>query len=259
MDDLPGRPICHCRTKPIGPHWHDSRQYGCPMQPVPAQRPYHQLTEQEGGPPNERYPDPTAVELERRVLAKVQECHHGNPDDCDLCTAEAYARNACREVCDHSGPVCCEVAAIDEVVCPHGHPGFCDMCEDMAYARNERDPDLDGSAAFLDASDPFERVLIDIVRTNRAKRRDYALDGSPFSNFDTAAAGLGMEGFGALEAVVYMIHNKLARLQSMRANGRLDDPANESVTDTYLDLAVFGVIALAIHRYPEGKIPWETS
>lgn len=236
MDDLPGRPICHCRTKPIGPHWHDSRQYGCPMQPVPAQRPYHQLTEQEGGPPNERYPDPTAVELERRVLAKVQECHHGNPDDCDLCTAEAYARNACREVCDHSGPSCCE-----------------EPDESDEWESGEND-----SSAFLDASDPFERVLIDIVRTNRAKRRDYALDGSPFSNFDTSAAGMGLEGFGAVESAVFNINQKLARLRSLRANGRLDDPANESVTDTYLDLAVYGVIALAIHRYPEGKIPWSS-
>ena len=38
-------------------------------QSAPA-RPYHQLTEQEGGPPNERFPDPTAPEIaaaERRL------------------------------------------------------------------------------------------------------------------------------------------------------------------------------------------------
>jgi len=106
----------------------------------------------------------------------------------------------------------------------------------------------------LDPDDPFEAVLIDMVRLNRRKRRDYALDTSPFSNFDTSAAGMGMKGFGAVEAAIFNVNQKLARLRSLRANGRMDDPANETVEDTYLDLAIYAAIALAIYRYPEGKV-----
>lgn len=107
----------------------------------------------------------------------------------------------------------------------------------------------------LDPTDPFEKVLIEIVETNRRKRKDYALDGSPFSNFDDTAAGLGIEGFTAAESAVFNMLQKLARLKSLRANGRMDDPANEAVIDTRLDLAVYGVIQLAISRYPDGKVP----
>jgi len=106
----------------------------------------------------------------------------------------------------------------------------------------------------LNPEDPFERVLIDMVAMNRRKRRDYALDGSPFSNFDTTAAAMGMPGFGAVESAIFNVNQKLARLRSLRANGRLDDTANETVDDTYLDLAIYACIALAISRYPEGKV-----
>lgn len=106
----------------------------------------------------------------------------------------------------------------------------------------------------LDPTDPFERVLIEIVETNRRKRQDYALDGNPFSNFDDTSRNLGIEGFTAVDSALFNILQKVARLRSLRANGRLGDPANESVADTLLDLAVYGVIALAISRYPDGKV-----
>lgn len=106
----------------------------------------------------------------------------------------------------------------------------------------------------LDADDPFENVLIDIVKTNRKKRKDYALDGSPFSNFEDTADGLGMPGFLPVDSAMFNVLQKLARLRSLRKNGRLGDPANESVTDTYLDLAVYAVIMYAIHRFPDGQV-----
>lgn len=106
----------------------------------------------------------------------------------------------------------------------------------------------------LDETDPFELVLCDIIETNRRKRKDYALDGSPFSNFEDTARNLGFNGFGPVESALFNVLQKLARLRSLRANGRMDGVANESVEDTLLDLAVYGIIALAISRYPNGKV-----
>lgn len=97
----------------------------------------------------------------------------------------------------------------------------------------------------LDESDPFEKVLINIVETNRRKRADYAADGTPFSNFEETA------GWAHFEApwlsALFNVQQKMSRLKSLRGNGRLADPANEAVTDTLLDLAVYSIIAYAIY------------
>lgn len=92
----------------------------------------------------------------------------------------------------------------------------------------------------LDDNDPIEKVLIDIVLTNRKKRADYAQDGSIFSNFEQAAFAAGTT---VAQGIEYMIATKQARLVALRSNGR--EPQNESVYDTMLDRAVYSVIALA--------------
>jgi hypothetical protein len=101
-------------------------------------------------------------------------------------------------------------------------------------------------AVTLDLNDPFEKQLISIVETNRRKRKDYALDGDPFSNFRMTSELLGIPGFGTTEAALFNVIQKLIRLHSLRKNGRIHDTANESVTDTYLDAAVYAVITFAI-------------
>lgn len=106
----------------------------------------------------------------------------------------------------------------------------------------------------LNPDDPFERVIMDLVTTNRSKRADYALDGSPWSNFDDTANALGIEGFSPVDSANFNIEQKSARLRSLRKNGRTEDPANESVADTYLDRAVYSVIAFAMLRYPSGRV-----
>lgn len=98
----------------------------------------------------------------------------------------------------------------------------------------------------LDPNDPFDAALIPIVETNRRKRKDYAKDGDPFSNFRTTANMLGVDGFGPAESAFFNVLQKVARLQSLRVNGRMTETANESVTDTYLDLAVYAIILYAI-------------
>lgn len=102
-------------------------------------------------------------------------------------------------------------------------------------------------SVLLNKFDPFESVLINIVDTNRKKRKDYAADGDPFSNFETSSDLLGLQGFGPIEASLFNVTQKLARLKALRTNGRMHDTANESVADTYLDLAVYAVITYAIY------------
>ena len=103
-------------------------------------------------------------------------------------------------------------------------------------------------SVLLNKFDPFERVLIDIVETNRRKRKDYAADGDPFSNFTLTSELLGLDGFDAVESALFNVCQKLARLKALRMNGRMDNPENESVLDSYLDLAVYAVITYAIYR-----------
>jgi hypothetical protein len=105
----------------------------------------------------------------------------------------------------------------------------------------------------LDPDDPFDAALIPIVQTNRRKRADYARDGDPFSSFRTSSSLIGLDGFGPVEAGLFNITQKLSRLKSLRENGRMDDPKNEAVADTYLDLAVYGVLvyAMALQEVPE--------
>lgn len=103
----------------------------------------------------------------------------------------------------------------------------------------------------LDPADPVEAAMISMVMTARSKKADYARDGSPFSNFEATADMIGMPGWGRKESALFNITQKIARLKALRANGRMRDPRNESVIDTYLDLAVYAVLLYAMSRLPE--------
>lgn len=94
----------------------------------------------------------------------------------------------------------------------------------------------------LDSSDWFEACLIDLVKINRSKRADYAVDGNPFSNFIESAAEAGLDS--PIDSVNHLIAVKNSRLRALKANGR--EPNNESVVDTYLDRATYAVIAYAM-------------
>lgn len=96
----------------------------------------------------------------------------------------------------------------------------------------------------LDPHDPFERVLIDMISTNRRKRKDYAEDESIFTNFQITSKFANFENRWL--SALFNCQQKLARIQALRHNGRLNDPSNEAVYDTVLDNAVYAVIALAI-------------
>jgi hypothetical protein len=93
----------------------------------------------------------------------------------------------------------------------------------------------------LDDNDPFERALIDMVATHRAKGADYALDGDKWSNFRTTAQVMDLE---LPEVADVFVLTKYARLQALRNNGR--EPNNESVLDSRLDIAVYAIMAYAM-------------
>src|SRR6266566_8491392 len=98
-------------------------------------------------------------------------------------------------------------------------------------------------AIVLDPGDSFDAALIPIVLTNTAKRRDYSHDGADvFTNFRETAEAMAIDGFDAVASADFNICQKQARLRALRLNGRLDDPTNESVLDTYLDRACYSII-----------------
>lgn len=101
----------------------------------------------------------------------------------------------------------------------------------------------DSVAVALDPSDPFDAALIDIVKLNRSKRGDYAKDGDIFSNFRDAGRTCGLD---AGKIVDVMLGIKAARLVALEQNNR--EPNNESVLDTILDRAVYGIIGYAIAK-----------
>lgn len=102
------------------------------------------------------------------------------------------------------------------------------------------------AAADLDPNDPFDKVILKMIEVNRAKRRDYALDGEFDSNFVDVAYNLGIDDFGNVESAYALLLTKVARIRSLRKNGRMADPSNESVVDTFVDLANYAVLCLAM-------------
>lgn len=94
----------------------------------------------------------------------------------------------------------------------------------------------------LDPNDEFEARIIEMVRINRRKRHDYAGGANPYQNFDRNAASLGIEGYGPLEDCLSMITRKIGRITNLR--GR--EPQNETVLDSWLDLAVYAALGYGI-------------
>lgn len=95
----------------------------------------------------------------------------------------------------------------------------------------------------LNPDDEFEKHLIDIVAMNRRKRADYASEENIYNNFDyVAGATQGM--VSALEYCDIMVTMKNGRLMNLRGK----EAANETVEDTYVDRAVYAILALGMYR-----------
>ena len=88
------------------------------------------------------------------------------------------------------------------------------------------------------ASNPkFHALLTQMAEIHDRKNHDYAQDGNPYSNFESAAATAGC-GVDTVFAVLIGI--KLARLQVLLGAGK--EPNNESEQDSRLDLAVYSAL-----------------
>lgn len=84
----------------------------------------------------------------------------------------------------------------------------------------------------------FHNLLAKMGEIHDRKNHDYAANNNPYSNFEEAA-GVAM-GFTGVDAVFAgLIGVKLARLRQLKSG---KEPNNESVQDSFLDLAVYAAL-----------------
>lgn len=88
--------------------------------------------------------------------------------------------------------------------------------------------------------EPIAAALDKIESMFGTKNDDYAT-GTWDSNFRMSAEAMGGRPVDVADTLIAV---KQARLAALRANGRT--PRNESVVDTYVDRAVYAVIALGL-------------
>jgi hypothetical protein len=89
--------------------------------------------------------------------------------------------------------------------------------------------------------DPRFHALIEEIRaTHNQKQRDYGTTADPFANVR------GSQDWGIKPWIGAMVraNDKVKRLQKYAREGNL---ANESARDSFVDLAVYSLIALILH------------
>jgi len=94
----------------------------------------------------------------------------------------------------------------------------------------------------LHLKDPFDNAIFQIIKTAERKRADYASKAAPFSNFEFTASYFGLRIYQSAD---FNELQKLARLRELNQPGM--EPINEPVMDSYLDKAVFAVLAYAMY------------
>lgn len=97
----------------------------------------------------------------------------------------------------------------------------------------------------LDPNDDFESVLIDMVRMNRRKRADYASENDVIQNF-RRNANLAWGEFNIFLDCYTMVTRKLLRVQNLMQKG--NQPKNEALEDTLIDLAVYSVLLILCYE-----------
>jgi hypothetical protein len=101
---------------------------------------------------------------------------------------------------------------------------------------------ITGQGVYLDTDDPFDRILIPIIEMNRKKRADYANPLNLYANFDKNAIAMDLPGYGPVEDCLSMILRKAGRIANLRGKA----PNNETVQDSWLDLAVYAILGLGL-------------
>lgn len=92
----------------------------------------------------------------------------------------------------------------------------------------------------LDLANPFERVIQEMVQLQRVKAQDYATDDDVLKNMRFVVKMLDIPEYTVVEDANAMVLRKCARIINLRGKSA----SNESVRDSYVDRAVFAVLAI---------------
>jgi hypothetical protein len=106
-----------------------------------------------------------------------------------------------------------------------------------------------GDTIKIDPTDSFDVALYHVWETARRKRQDYASPDDRYSNFLLTSNYFGITDYQAAD---FNELQKLARLRQLNQSGIL--PQNESVLDSYLDKAVYAVLALGMYMKAHGGL-----
>ena len=90
----------------------------------------------------------------------------------------------------------------------------------------------------FDPMNPFDVALIKIKKLHDKKKADYSNPADRFSNFKVSANHANITPQQAIEVLIGI---KCARLAELTKPDR--EPQNESLSDTYLDRAVYAILA----------------
>ena len=90
-------------------------------------------------------------------------------------------------------------------------------------------------------TDAFDAILLELAALHYQKQLDYGSDTDPYANL-RASADVGLD---PTIGVVLRMNDKQRRLNSWASGSEL---ANEGLEDTLLDLAVYAICGLILHR-----------
>lgn len=160
-----------------------------------------------------------------------------------------------RSVCRHCGYV---LAAHDEpddeiLACPGGR-GYVtpDQFERRCVAAGGVEAEGVDTPTIVDAPPEqaghpgFLKIIQEMKELHIRKAADYGRVNDPFANV-RASADFGVP---AWLGVAIRMNDKLHRIKSLVQNGSLK---NESVEDSFLDLAAYSIIALVLYREEKGR------
>lgn len=95
-------------------------------------------------------------------------------------------------------------------------------------------------------SERFHQLLTEMGELHDRKQEDYGRGDDPFANV-RASEEWGIPGWVGTMA---RLNDKVRRLQSLRSKGSL---ANEAAIDSFMDIAVYALIALVLYEETVGQ------
>jgi hypothetical protein len=124
------------------------------------------------------------------------------------------------------------------------------MAEEVNY--EEQLDMMRNSELQLNLDNPFERVIAEMVKLQRVKSRDYADKDDILKNMRFVTDMLGIPEYTVVEDCNAMVLRKCARIINLRGKSA----SNESVRDSYVDRAVYAVLAIvALNGDHDSPIP----